>query len=68
MQLNTLYWHIVDSHSFPLEVSAFPELSQKGAYSAAQVYSEDDVQDVISFAAAVLLCNKFRPYRFVDLY
>ncbi|KAL5501845.1 NAG1_3 [Sanghuangporus vaninii] len=52
VKLNTLYWHVVDSHSFPLEVSAFPELSKMGAYSTAQVYSDDDVQDVISYAAA----------------
>ena len=51
--MNTMYWHVVDSHSFPLEVDVFPELSRKGAYSAEQVYSEDDVQEVISYAAAV---------------
>ncbi|EKM55102.1 glycoside hydrolase family 20 protein [Phanerochaete carnosa HHB-10118-sp] len=52
VKLNALYWHVVDSQSFPLEVSAFPELSQQGAYSAMQVYSEADVQDIISYAAA----------------
>ena len=51
--MNTLYWHVVDSHSFPLEVSAFPELAQKGAYSIDRIYSEDDVKDIIDYAAAV---------------
>ncbi|GJE96907.1 glycoside hydrolase family 20 protein [Phanerochaete sordida] len=52
VKLNTLYWHVVDSQSFPLEVDAFPELAQEGAYSATQVYSEADVQDIIAYAAA----------------
>ncbi|EJC98475.1 beta-hexosaminidase [Fomitiporia mediterranea MF3/22] len=51
-KFNTLYWHVVDSQSFPLEVSPFPELSQKGAYSAERVYTEGDVQDIIDYAAA----------------
>ena len=53
LQLNTLYWHVADSQSFPLEVSEFPELSNAGAYSASDVYSESDVQDIINYAAEV---------------
>ena len=52
-QLNTLYWHVVDSQSFPLEVLEFPELSQKGAYSKEQAYSEEDVQEIINYASEV---------------
>ncbi|KAI5123101.1 hypothetical protein M0805_001457 [Coniferiporia weirii] len=51
VKLNILYWHVVDSQSFPLEVRAFPELSRAGAYSEESVYSEDDVQDIIAYAA-----------------
>lgn len=47
---------MVDSHSFPLQVSIFPELSDAGAYSSKQVYSEKDVQDVIGYAAEVRAC------------
>ncbi|THH09831.1 hypothetical protein EW145_g1735 [Phellinidium pouzarii] len=42
----------INIQSFPLEVCAFPELSEAGAYSAAHVYSEDDVQNIIAYAAA----------------
>ncbi|KLO15933.1 beta-hexosaminidase [Schizopora paradoxa] len=51
VKLNTFYWHVVDSQSFPLEVSEFPELSIAAAYSASDVYSENDVQDIINYAA-----------------
>jgi hexosaminidase len=40
------HWHVVDSQSFPLEVPGFTELSQKGAYSADEIYSTSDVQDI----------------------
>ena len=43
----------MDSQVFPMEVSAFPELAKAGAYSDAQTYSEDDVQDIISYAVEV---------------
>ena len=52
-QLGTLYWHVIDSQSFPLEVAAFPELSAKGAYSPSEVYTLQDVQEVIAYANAV---------------
>ncbi|KAI0630928.1 N-acetylhexosaminidase [Trametes polyzona] len=50
VKLNILYWHIIDSQSFPLEVGAFPELSDKGAYSPSEVYTRDDIQHVIRYA------------------
>ncbi|OBZ65102.1 Beta-hexosaminidase 2 [Grifola frondosa] len=49
-QLNVLYWHVIDSQSFPLEVIAFPELSAKGAYSPDEVYTEADVQQIVAYA------------------
>ncbi|THG95588.1 hypothetical protein EW026_g6090 [Hermanssonia centrifuga] len=48
--LSVLYWHVVDSQSFPLDVTAFPELSAKGAYSDAEVYSTADVNNIVSYA------------------
>lgn len=48
-----MYWHIADSQSFPLQVRAFPELAAKGAYSADEFYSENDVKDIVQFANAV---------------
>ncbi|KAJ7068989.1 N-acetylhexosaminidase [Mycena belliarum] len=52
VKINTFHWHIVDSQSFPLSLPDFPELAQKGAYSASEVYSPADVQDIVSYAAA----------------
>lgn len=53
IQLSILYWHVIDSQSFPLEVSTLPNLSAKGAYSTDEVYSEEDVQQIIAYANAV---------------
>lgn len=39
-----------------MEVGAFPELSNEGAYSTEQTYSENDVQTIISYAAVVTSC------------
>ncbi|KAF7981486.1 hypothetical protein HWV62_33539 [Athelia sp. TMB] len=50
--INTFHWHVVDSQSFPLEVAGFEELSQAGAYSADQIYSATDVQDILAYAGA----------------
>ncbi|THH31445.1 hypothetical protein EUX98_g2743 [Antrodiella citrinella] len=50
VKLSILYWHIADSQSFPLQVPAFPELSQKGAYSDTEFYAESDVKDIIQYA------------------
>ncbi|KAJ3732372.1 N-acetylhexosaminidase [Lentinula guzmanii] len=52
VKMTTFHWHMVDSQSFPLEVPEFPELSAKGAYGSSLVYSTDDVQNIISYAAA----------------
>ncbi|KAJ7505802.1 beta-hexosaminidase [Mycena galericulata] len=52
VKINMFHWHIVDSQSFPLALPEFPELAQKGAYSASEIYSAADVQDIVSYAAA----------------
>jgi hexosaminidase len=49
------HWHIVDQHSFPLDVPEFPELAVKGAYSSSEIYTPADVQDIISYAAVVCI-------------
>ncbi|EEB95839.1 hypothetical protein MPER_05131, partial [Moniliophthora perniciosa FA553] len=52
VKLNTFHWHVVDSQSFPLQVPGFTELADKGAYAPSAVYSPEDVQDLVSYAAA----------------
>jgi hexosaminidase len=50
VKMSQFHWHVVDSQSFPLTVPGFPELSQKGAYSASEVYSSADIQDIVTYA------------------
>lgn len=51
-KLNVFRWHITDAQSWPLEVPALPELSEKGAYGPNLVYTPEDVQRVQKYAAA----------------
>jgi hexosaminidase len=51
VKINTFHWHIVDSQSFPLEIPGFTEISDKGAYSSTSVYSQSDVENIITYAA-----------------
>ncbi|KAI0808032.1 N-acetylhexosaminidase [Fomes fomentarius] len=50
VKLSVLYWHVIDSQSFPLEVQAYPELSKWGAYSRNETYSRNDVQRIVQYA------------------
>ncbi|KAK1230412.1 Glucosamine-6-phosphate isomerase (Glucosamine-6-phosphate deaminase) (GNPDA) (GlcN6P deaminase) [Marasmius sp. AFHP31] len=52
VKINTFHWHVVDSQSFPLQIPGFLELSEKGAYSPSSVYTQEDVKDIIAYAAA----------------
>lgn len=42
-KLNTMHWHITDTHSFPLVVDSVPNMNFYGAYSPSEVYTPDDV-------------------------
>mmetsp|Transcript_29905 Transcript_29905/g.92579 ORF Transcript_29905/g.92579 Transcript_29905/m.92579 type:complete len:512 (+) Transcript_29905:1189-2724(+) len=48
-KLNVLHWHAVDTQSFPIETPSRPKLWE-GAYSKAERYSTEDVQDVVEHA------------------
>ncbi|TBU57872.1 N-acetylhexosaminidase [Dichomitus squalens] len=50
VKLSILYWHVIDSQSFPLHVEAYPELAEKGAYSAEEIYSQNDIRTIVQYA------------------
>lgn len=45
-KMNRMHLHATDSQSWPLEVPTIPELAQKGAYGAGQIWTVADVQKV----------------------
>jgi hexosaminidase len=49
-KLNVFHWHIIDSQSFPLQSEVLPALSNEGAYSEFEVYSIQDVKDIVKYA------------------
>ena len=48
--MNVFHWHITDSQSFPLHLSSLPDFSRYGAYSPEQVYTSQDVRDLVTYA------------------
>ncbi|KAK7054384.1 Glucosamine-6-phosphate isomerase (Glucosamine-6-phosphate deaminase) (GNPDA) (GlcN6P deaminase) [Paramarasmius palmivorus] len=52
VKMSTFHWHVTDAQSWPLGIAEFPELAQKGAYSTEETFSPDDVQDIVTYAAA----------------
>ena len=53
MKMSQFHWHVVDATSFPLYIPGYPELSEKGAYSSKEIYSTQDVEDIVKYAGAV---------------
>ena len=49
-KMNVFHWHITDSHSFPLEIKSVPELTEWGAYSKHQIYSQKDIKELVEYA------------------
>uniref|UniRef100_A0A1A9WED7 Beta-hexosaminidase n=1 Tax=Glossina brevipalpis TaxID=37001 RepID=A0A1A9WED7_9MUSC len=49
-KLNVFHWHAVDAHSFPLEISRIPQMSEHGAYSPSNAYKRNDTIDLIKYA------------------
>lgn len=48
-KLNTFHWHITDSQSFPYVSKSQPKLSQLGAYSPKQIYTPEDVEEIVQY-------------------
>ncbi|KAK4884745.1 hypothetical protein RN001_001016 [Aquatica leii] len=51
-KLNVFHWHITDDQSFLYISKTYPELSQQGAYLLTYVYTQQDVAQIINYAAA----------------
>ncbi|KAL5248679.1 hypothetical protein ACHWQZ_G017760 [Mnemiopsis leidyi] len=49
-KMNTLHWHLTDSHSFPYVSSSVPQMSQYGAYLPGKTYTSDDVAEIVLYA------------------
>jgi len=49
-KLNVFHWHITDTHSFPLYSRRVPQLTLHGAYSPRQVYTPEDVREIVNYA------------------
>ena len=49
-KLNTLHWHITDTHSFLLYLDKLPNMVYYGAYSSEQVYFPADVREILHYA------------------
>lgn len=50
VKLNHFHWHITDSQSFPFVSKQYPELAIYGAYSPKEVYTHEDVKNIVDFA------------------
>lgn len=46
-KMNTLHWHITDTHSFPIEIKSVPNMQKYGAYSHKKVYTHKDVRTIV---------------------
>lgn len=51
-KMNTLHLHLVDAESFPLQVPAYPTLSEKGSFHPSAVYSPQDLRTVVEYGRA----------------
>merc|ERR550532_1405366 len=49
-KLNVFHWHITDTHSFPFHSRRVPQLTLHGAYSPRQVYTPEDIRDIVEYA------------------
>ena len=49
-KLNTFHWHLTDSQSFPFDSAVYPQMARWGAYSGEQIYTPEDVKDLVDYA------------------
>ncbi|XP_049874193.1 chitooligosaccharidolytic beta-N-acetylglucosaminidase isoform X3 [Pectinophora gossypiella] len=51
-KMNVFHWHVTDSQSFPLESTRVPQFTRYGAYSAMDIYSAEEVRELVAYAQA----------------
>jgi len=49
-KLNVFHWHLSDSDSFSFFFPSHPNMTKFGAFSSKQVYSQQDIQDIVNYA------------------
>jgi hexosaminidase len=49
-KFNVLHWHMTDDQSWPIQINAYPEMTQGGAYSSREQYSQQDLQEIVAYA------------------
>lgn len=49
-KFNRIHIHMTDAQSWPMDIPAFPELSEKGAYQTGLSYTPDDVAEIQQYA------------------
>lgn len=49
-KFNVFHWHMTDSQSFPMEIPSLPQFTAYGAYSPDEVYTPNDILNIIQFA------------------
>ncbi|XP_055602206.1 chitooligosaccharidolytic beta-N-acetylglucosaminidase-like isoform X2 [Uranotaenia lowii] len=52
VKMNAFHWHITDSQSFPLVIESHPTLHKYGAYSRRNIYTAQDVRDLVEYSLA----------------
>ncbi|KAL7421213.1 Glucosamine-6-phosphate isomerase (Glucosamine-6-phosphate deaminase) (GNPDA) (GlcN6P deaminase) [Cryptotrichosporon argae] len=50
VKFSVFHWHITDSNSWPLNIASHSDLARRGAYSAHEIYSEDEVKMIVEYA------------------
>lgn len=50
VKLNRFHWHLTDSQSFPFVSKNYPELAEYGAYSTSEIYTHEDIREIVEFA------------------
>eukprot|EP00039_Didymoeca_costata_P013747 m.213606 g.213606 ORF g.213606 m.213606 type:complete len:654 (+) comp15864_c0_seq1:86-2047(+) len=49
-KMNVLHLHLTDSQSISLQLPSAPEISSNGAYSQSQMYSVENISDLVDYA------------------